>query len=812
MSAHGDHKKALLPATAFLGITAAVYYPVVADIRRSVNGPLDDSYTILWLLWWVRRSIFGINSDPSFSPFIESPFGIDVTHSTFINHLIALPFTWVWGPVGSYNIMILLSFFLAALGMYLLVSEVTHCRAAAFFSGLAFSFSPFHTVFSATGGMDASQTQYMPFTLLFLIRYERSAGLKDLFLFILFLLLSIFSFGYYGAIIFTAVAVYYSYAKALPYALGLLKTRPDPGLRKVLAWVCVSYIFLVLAFNSFDGLTAPVKTLAYLVPAVAVLSFMTREGGEGRALAGELYGKFKASDPVKRYLIMGGGAAIGLLVLLFLMPVFHPATRQISSSYFVPAYSYFVPAPDHPLLGRFLPSFFIPHKDPVVGKMVYTGLVLTGLMIFAAFKTFKNKERDSTREAFIAVLLTGVALALPPAVKFGDFSLLGPVYFFHALVPPFVDTRRVVALILLSGCVLAGFGIKDLLKTTESRPLKGAVYAALLVLLAVEFYPALDIRDTTLVPQAYSWLRDRKGDFTVAEYPLTSIYDSKRNEPFFGQTVHGKGLLNPFGAEGHDPMPQNAVLKGFIGKGAPANEIYSNTGNAASILSYLNVKYIILRTDKIADKVLLETGDWLKEEASFRDSKVYAVTAAPASAFLSFKDFFRNGFFLNYSEKTVMGYVIRNPYYRPKEAVLDNKAWLWMGKNASIKVTGLKNEEALYDISFTARSYAAAAVLSVKVRGKEEYRFTVTKEPGVFFIKGLRLKTLEAKVLDLEVVNDEALAAVKGFLDPVARDEPASYIGVAIRGAVIKEAEKKDPPAVLLRPGMLDGLYGGQSV
>jgi hypothetical protein len=808
MSALGDHKKTLIHSAAFLCITAALYYPVVSNVRRFVAGTLDDSYTILWLLWQVRHTIFALDKSLSYSSFIESPFGLEVTHSTIMNHLFALPFTWALGPVGSYNVMILSSFFLSALGMYLLVNEVTGCRAAAFFSGLAFSFSPFHTAFSATGGMDASQMQYMPLTLLFLVRHERSGALKDLFLFILFLLLSVFSFGYYGAIIFAAVAAYCSYTMVLPRALFLFRDNRDPGLKRILLWGTGSYLFFVLAYNSFELLAGPLKSLVWLVPAAYAVSFAAGKEGGGRVFFKDLYEKFKGTDPRRRYMAIGGVAAFAVLVGIFLMPVFHPNIREISSSYFVPAYSYFVPPPDHQILGSFLPSFFIPQKDPIVGKMVHIGLVLTGLMTFAAVKTFKAAERDRVREAFLVVFFTGTALALPPAVKFGEFTLWGPVYSLHALVPPFVDIRRVVVLMLLAGAVLAGFGIKEILKMTSSRPAKGALYIGLLAVLAVEFYPALDFKDTARLPGAYSWLRDEPGDFTVAEYPLTSIYDSKRNEPFFGQTVHGKRLLNPLGAVGHDPAPSNGALKTYIDKGGPANEIYSNTGNAASALSYLGVKYILLRTDKVGDGVLFEMGSWLKEAASFPDSKIYAVTAPPADAFLSFKDFYRNGFFLNYSEKTDNGYVIKNPYYRPPESVYANRAWLWMGKNASVRLTGLKNTEGLYDLTFTARSHSTAARLSVKDRGAVVYSATVEPAPGVFTIKGIRLGALEVRVLEFEIENDGALKAARGFLDPRAKDEPISYIGIAIRDAVIKEEAVKDKPAALISPGMLDGLYG----
>ncbi|MBI1911589.1 MAG: glycosyltransferase family 39 protein [Deltaproteobacteria bacterium] len=795
---YSDIKKILIPASIFAAITIAVYFPIAANPQGFVNGSLDDAYAILWHLWWFKYSLLDLYASPSFSAFVESPFGVGVSHITIVNHLIALPFTWLWGPVASYNVMILLSFFLSALGMYLLAHEVTVCKTASFLSAVAYAFSPYHTTFSATGGMDAAQIQYLPFTLFFLLRYARTKDVKDIMLFFLFLVFSILSFGYHGPLIVLSVALFLIYKWVAPPALKFSNLEVSP--LKFSGAVFAAYLLFVLADNTLEGVLPSIKTAVFfLAPVALFISAKNTDAIQGAYQ--KVIDEIKGVSPRRRFAFFAGALISVIAVFVFLYPIFGAASRSISSSYFAPVYSFFIPSPDHALIGSFVPEVLIPSPDPLVGKFVRVGFVLTLLTLFALRKN--EDGRIKNKGFFISLLLIGVALSLPPAIKINDFTLYGPMHYFHALVPPFVDVRRVSLLILISACVLAGVGYYNINSRIKSYPAKVFLYLPLLFILGIEFYPGLSIKEMGRVPQAYKWLALQQGNFTVIEYPLTSIYDLKRYEPFYGQSIHKKNIVNPFGAVGHDPSPANEALKPFIRRGGPANEIFANSLNAVSTLASLNVDYVIIRKDKIPNPIIAgESG--LKPIAVFNDSAVYEITARPAEAYISFADFYKNGYFLNYSEKKNGGFVIENPFIQPPHTIENKKIWMWMGKRAGLTITAI-NGDGDYELHFNARALTENAVLRIKGEGFEQV-LNVNRQEKEFIIKGIHVNRSKGATLELEVPDDSSLVFSEGYLDQANESGKGALLGVGINGAVLKKVERFEKKNFR----DFDGLYIGE--
>lgn len=795
MHTYRDRTRTVISFAVFTGITAAVYYPVISNIKTAVNGSLDDAYAILWYIWWFKHSIIDLHISPSFSALVESPYGVAITHSTILNHLIALPFTSLWGPVASYNIMILLSFVLSAVGMYLLVYEITRSAVPSAFSALAFAFSPYHTVFSASGGMDGAQIQYMPLTLLFLLRHERSGSFRDLVLFLLFTALTLLSFGYYAALILLAIMVFVLYMKVLPIAFEYLRPGSEtPRLAKVLFWTFAGYIFMELAGNTIEGLTGPIRMAAYIAAPIAIAASVRGPGKGFSLLFNPVRERYVRMDARVRAVFLVGAIAVAVPALVFLVPVFGAASRNISDSYLVPLYSYFIPPVDHPLLGALVPSRFVPGPDPFAGKMVYMGLVLTSLVLCSlVFRIRRAGERDRVIEYFIVLLAVGVMLIPPPRVRIGDLSLYTPIYYFHALVPPFVDVRRVIVLVLLSACVLAGTALKEIGTRMDGRAKRFALFTLLFALLATEFYPGISTADLKRVPSAYEWLAQRQGDFTVIEYPLTSLYDTRRYEAFFGQTIHGKRLVNPFGASGHDPAPSNDRLNALITGGGPANEISANTGNAVSALSHIGVRYIVVRTDKMGGRTGIEARDGLlKEAARFPDSIVYEVASRPWKAYASFSGFYRDGYFRNYLEGRGQDYRVRNPYIKPRLSWTDGVAWMWSGRDAVVNITAFNREELYCDLHFIARAAKDAVRFEVRDADGKRYAFTAGREPREYAIKGIHVKPLDTRVLNFETTDGSVIADGAGDFQEADHKGDGIYIGIGIRDVRITDS---GPPA-----------------
>ena len=136
IAAHG-------PALAsYVIIVVIMLFPLLTVFSSHIPGPQGDNFEYLWKLQWFSDSLLGRQISPVYAPQIYYPAGIELTISeiTPANTLLALPLTWLAGPIVSYNTLVLLSFFLTACFTYLLAYRLGAARPAAWVAGLAFAF------------------------------------------------------------------------------------------------------------------------------------------------------------------------------------------------------------------------------------------------------------------------------------------------------------------------------------------------------------------------------------------------------------------------------------------------------------------------------------------------------------------------------------------------------------------------------------------------------------------------------------------------------------------------------------------------
>lgn len=89
----------------------------------------------------------------------------------------------------GYNLVWLFSFFMAAWGMYCLANYLIKNRFAAITSAIIFSFSPFHFFQGISTNIGTMHYEWIPFFVLYLIKFLRNTKLKDFLLTALFLVL-----------------------------------------------------------------------------------------------------------------------------------------------------------------------------------------------------------------------------------------------------------------------------------------------------------------------------------------------------------------------------------------------------------------------------------------------------------------------------------------------------------------------------------------------------------------------------------------------------------------------------------------------
>jgi hypothetical protein len=178
-------------------LTAAVLWPMVRDPGHTFIRN-DDVYGNAWAMAWVVhqavRSPLHLFDANSFHP---RPSSFAYTEPLLPIALQGAPLLLAGGsPVLAHNLVLLLSFPLAGLAMFLLVRDRTGSAVAALLAGLAWAFSAYR--FQHLVHVQSLATQWLPLAVLFLLRALDTGRGRDAALAALFALLQVLSSGYYA--------------------------------------------------------------------------------------------------------------------------------------------------------------------------------------------------------------------------------------------------------------------------------------------------------------------------------------------------------------------------------------------------------------------------------------------------------------------------------------------------------------------------------------------------------------------------------------------------------------------------------------
>jgi len=190
-SRHGP--AVLLFALLSLGMT----YPLVLHLGNRIPSDLGDPLYTVWVLAWdfhkLGAGLTGLWDSNIFYPhhgtllYADSLLGLA---------FLAAPLLALGVPlVPAYNILFLLSFFLAGLSMYCLVFHLAKSRAAAVLAGFIFAFFPYR--FAHISHLELLYMAWMPFCLLFLHKFFERPTYKNLFAAAAFFIFQTMSCAYY---------------------------------------------------------------------------------------------------------------------------------------------------------------------------------------------------------------------------------------------------------------------------------------------------------------------------------------------------------------------------------------------------------------------------------------------------------------------------------------------------------------------------------------------------------------------------------------------------------------------------------------
>jgi len=153
----------VLLALVFLLLSVVFTRDVILFIAESTPCGAGDSVMFAWNFWWVAEQLS--EGELFFKcDYTMLPFGVRTVYHTAIplHCLVLAPITWLWGPIVSSNLHLILSFALGGFGMALLVRFLTGSHLAGLCGGIVFAFSTTHW-YHAVGHYNLTATELLPF-------------------------------------------------------------------------------------------------------------------------------------------------------------------------------------------------------------------------------------------------------------------------------------------------------------------------------------------------------------------------------------------------------------------------------------------------------------------------------------------------------------------------------------------------------------------------------------------------------------------------------------------------------------------------
>jgi hypothetical protein len=167
-------------------LALAYAWPLARRFSTRLAGDGFDRYVFLWTNWWVTHAL-SQGKPLYYTTMIFYPHGANLHFLSFswLNTFVWWALRAVVGSVAAYNFTVWWSWPLAGFGAYLLAREVAGDRRAAFVAGLVYAFYPYH--FAQRNHLNLLSVQWIPFSLLYLMRAARRGRMLDGFLAGLFL-------------------------------------------------------------------------------------------------------------------------------------------------------------------------------------------------------------------------------------------------------------------------------------------------------------------------------------------------------------------------------------------------------------------------------------------------------------------------------------------------------------------------------------------------------------------------------------------------------------------------------------------------
>ncbi len=185
-----DQRQHLAVLILFVLLTLIISYPLPLRLNQLLIGKDIDDFINPWVDWWTHHVLTTQGEYLYYTDYLFYPNGVSLVFHSFshVNTAVSLALQPLIGQPAAYNVSMLLAYLISAFGMYLLIEHLTGSKVAGVLSGVAFAFNPYHVFESHHPVLMA--TQWIPLSLLFLIRWLREHRKWHLLLAALFFLLN----------------------------------------------------------------------------------------------------------------------------------------------------------------------------------------------------------------------------------------------------------------------------------------------------------------------------------------------------------------------------------------------------------------------------------------------------------------------------------------------------------------------------------------------------------------------------------------------------------------------------------------------
>jgi hypothetical protein len=289
-------------------------YPLIKYFSTKMFGWGGDRYIYLWNMWWMKKALMDLHTNPLYTDYLFYPKGISLAFHDFSLLLtsISLPLQGLLTLEEIYNILYLLTFILGGGGCFLLVRYLTGDNLAAFLSGIVFAFWGGRAYY--VDHFYLASIQWFPYCALYLIKTLRERSYRNPLLAAIFLAMNALTSWVYAIYMALFVALFLLYSawteRDTVFTMVCLKRFGLAGAFFTLMMVPVTYPMVVQILEGQQYMNAPVISGLSASPNVLFLP-NPNHGILGKYIT---YLYVRAGFPVPEGLT--GGLFIGYTVLL----------------------------------------------------------------------------------------------------------------------------------------------------------------------------------------------------------------------------------------------------------------------------------------------------------------------------------------------------------------------------------------------------------------------------------------------------------------------------------------------------------------